>query len=286
MKVPILALLIALLATGCEYFKQKIETEKVVVAMANDAVLYEDDISGITPIGLDSKDSVKLVETYVQNWVKKQLLITRAIQETQFDQEEIDRKVLDYRYSLIIHEFEKSYVESNLNAAITSEEIETYYEEKSDNFLLKQNILRCLFAKIPKGTPGLTSFRRNIRGYPNASLDDITSYCFQYANSAFTDEDIWINFDEVATASPLKEVKNQVQFLESSTYSETSDDDFIYFLRILEYKISDEMSPLEFIRDDIESILVNKRKIELKRKLEEAIYEEAKKNESFKIYSR
>lgn len=254
--------------------------------MANDAVLYLEDVNGITPLGLPGQDSIKLVETYIQNWVKKQVLITRAIQETQFDQEEIDRKVLDYRYSLIIHEFEKNYIESNLDSDITPGEIEAYYQEKSDNFLLKQNILRCLFAKVPKGTLGLANFRRNIRGYPNASLDDIKSYCFQYANSAFTDEEVWINFNEVATASPLKEVKNQVQFLESSTYSETSDDDFIYFLRILEYKISDEMSPLEFIRDDIESILVNKRKIELKRELEEAIYEEAKKNESFKIYSR
>ena len=286
MKVTITAILIAFLATSCEYFQQKVETEKVIVAQANDAVLYLDDLNGITPLGLGDEDSTKLVEAFVQNWIKKQVLISRAIQETQFDQEEIDRKVLDYRYSLIIHEFEKNYVQSNLNPDITDAEIEAYYQEKSDNFLLKQNILRCLFAKVPKGSPGIENFRRNIRGYPNASLDDIKSYCFQYANSAFTDEDIWINFNEVATASPLKEVKNQVQFLQSSTYNETSDDDFIYFLRILEYKISDEMSPLEFIRDDIESILVNKRKIELKRELEEAIYEEAKKNESFKIYSR
>lgn len=286
MKVPVIVILIALLASGCEYFKQKVETEKVVIAMANDVELYLEDLNGITPLGLSADDSVKLVETYIQNWVKKQVLISRAIQETQFDQDEIDRKVLDYRYSLIIHKFEKNYVESNLDPDISETEIQTYYEEKSDNFLLKQNILRCLFAKIPKGSPGLANFRRNIRGYPNASLEDIKGYCFQYANSAFTDEDIWINFNEVATASPLKEVKNQVQFLESSTYNETSDDEFIYFLRILEYKISDEMSPLEFIRDDIESILVNKRKIELKRELEEAIYEEAKKNESFKIYSR
>lgn len=277
---------VLLLTTSCEYFQQKIESEKVVVAKANDAILYLEDLEGLIPVGMNVNDSLVRTEKYVQNWIRKQLMISRALNEIQYNEADIDRKVLDYRYSLIVHEFEKYYIQSHLDQEISEAEIQQYYEEKSENFLLKQNIIRCLFAEIPKSSPGLSNFRRNIRGYPNASLEDITDYCFQYATNSFTDEDIWINFDEVANATPLKEVKNQVQFLESSTYSETSDEESVYFLRILEYKISDELSPLDFIRDDIESILVNKRKIALKKELEEAIYEEAKKNESFEIYSR
>lgn len=274
------------MATGCEYFQQKVESEKVPIAQANDAVLYLEDLEGLVPNGMDSNDSITRTEGYIQNWVRKQLMISRALNEIQFNEADIDRKVLDYRYSLIVHEFEKYYIKSHLDPEISEEEIQQYYEEKSENFVLKQNIIKCLFAEIPKDAPGLNNFRRNIRGYPNAVLEDITSYCFQYATKSFTDEGVWINFDEVANVTPLKEVKNQVQFLESSTYSETSDEESVYFLRILEYKISDEQSPLEFIRDDIESILVNKRKIALKKELEDAIYEEAKKNESFEVFPR
>ncbi|MEM9327130.1 MAG: peptidyl-prolyl cis-trans isomerase, partial [Bacteroidota bacterium] len=146
--------------------------------------------------------------------------------------------------------------------------------------------VRCLYAKLPKSSPAIANFRRNIRNYPNANLEDIKDYTYQYAINAFTDEEIWINFDEVISATPLKEVKNQTEFLESSTFSETSEEDFLYFLKILEYKISDDLSPLEFIREDIENIIINKRKIALKKELEEAIYDEALENQSFEIYSR
>lgn len=213
-------------------------------------------------------------------------MIDRALGEIQFNQADIDRKLLNYKYSLIIHEFEKYHISANLNDQVSEQEIENYYLERPENFLLKQNIVKCLFAKIPRNTPGIRSFRRNIRSYPNANLDDIKDYCYQYANGAFTDEDVWLNFEEISVTTPLKEVKNPRQFLETSTFSETSDQDFIYFFRILDYKIINELAPLAFIQDNIENIIINKRKILLKKDLEESIYEEAKVNQSFEIFAR
>lgn len=282
----IFRILVLLALSSCQYFQQKIESDRRPVAQANDSFLYSEDLNGLIPNGMSKDDSLILTEKYVDDWVLKQLMISRALVEINYNQAEIDRKVLDYKYSLIVHEFQKLYINSHLSSQIEESEIIAYYEDKSDNFLLKQNIVRCLYAKIPLSTPGITSFRRNVRGYPNSNIDDIKDFCYQYAVNAFTDEEVWINFDELANATPLKEVKNQIQFLESSTFSETSDDDFRYFIKILDYKISDELSPLEFIREDIENILINKRKIELKKELEEAIYDEAKENTSFRIFSR
>ncbi len=277
---------VLVLLSGCEYFQQKVETESNPVARANENFLYPEDLEGLIATGLSPQDSTSLTEKYVQDWIRKQLMIGRALGELQYNQAEIERKVLDYKYSLIVHEFEKFYINSHLNSDVSDEEIEQYYSEKSDNFLLKQNIVRCLFAKVPKSSPAINNFRRNIRNYPNSNLEDIKDYTYQYSVSAFTDEEVWINFDEVIGATPLKEVNNQTEFLESSTFSETSDEDYLYFLNILEYKISDDLSPLEFIREDIENIIINKRKIALKQELEEAIYDEALQNQSFEIYSR
>ena len=170
---------------------------------------------------------------------------------------------------------------------MSDEEIEQYYERKVRQlpFEAKHRPVP-LSPKLPKASPGVASFRRNIRNYPNSNLEDVKDYTYQYAINSFTDEDIWINFDEVISDTPLKEVNNQTEFLESSTFSETSDEEYLYFLKILEFKISDDLSPLEFIREDIENIIINKRKIALKKELEEAIYDEALENQSFEIYSR
>ena len=72
--------------------------------------------------------------------------------------------------------------------------------------------------------------------------------------------------------------------MEKTVYSETRDESYIYLFRIVEYKISDQIAPLEYVREDIENIIINKRKLALKKKLYETIYEEALKTKKFEVY--
>jgi hypothetical protein len=41
---------------------------------------------------------------------------------------------------------------------------------------------------------------------------------------------------------------------------------------------------LEFVRDDIKNIILNKRKVELVKKLEDDVFKEAKDDDDFEIY--
>ena len=277
--------LLILLVSSCQFFQQKQDTSKEAVAKVNEAYLYREDLEGLVPAGSTIDDSIARTQNYLESWIRKQLMIDRAKTEIAINEAKIERKVLDYRYSLILYEFEKLFIESNLDTEVSDSEIESYYAEKSDNFLLNQNIVRCLYAKVPKGSPDLTRFRRNIRSFPDSNMEDISEYTFQYAVDAFVEEEVWINFDEVINGTPLKNVKNKNQFLENTTFSSSSDDDFVYYLRILDYKVTNDLSPLEFVRENIASIIITKRKIELKKELEDAIYYEAEANRSFEIFN-
>ena len=53
-----------------------------------------------------------------------------------------------------------------------------------------------------------------------------------------------------------------------------------------EYRISDNVSPLEFVRDEIINIILNKRKVELAKKLEDEVYNHALDRKEFEILSR
>ena len=57
------------------------------------------------------------------------------------------------------------------------------------------------------------------------------------------------------------------------------------FLRIFEYKVIGEIAPLEFIKEQVADVIINKRKIALKKELERKIYEEAEQTNAFEIYS-
>ena len=70
----------------------------------------------------------------------------------------------------------------------------------------------------------------------------------------------------------------------NNKYYETNDETYFYALKIFDYKISNEIAPLEWVREDIKKIIINKRKVALSKELEDKIYERAEKNNDFEIY--
>ena len=280
-----LSFVFLILLASCEYLQPREITEEVrIIAEAGDQTLTEGNIIGLIPANLSAKDSSTFVEKFVDDWIKKQLMISRAKENIDFNEAQIQQKVLEYRYALMIHDFEKQYIDQKLNTEVTDQEITKYYEQKSENFVLRQNLSKCLYFKIPAQAPNVSRFRRYLRNYPKDSLE-VWDYSNQFAVRAFMDNSIWVIFDEVLLETPMKDVTNKTQFLKTNNFVESSDEDYAYFLKIFEYKLIGEIAPIEFVKEDIYDIILNKRKIELKKELEKNIYEEAKASNAFEIFS-
>ena len=256
------------------------------VARVYNKFLYPKDLEGVISQNMSYQDSAKRANNYVKNWFKKQLIIARAENELALDQSEIERKILDYRYAIIAHEFKKDYVNKYLDTVITTNEIAQYYEGKKDNFILKQNIFKGAYVKLPLKSPKMGRFRRLFRSEKPEDKEELRSYCVQFALNYSLDEDEWLHFEEVIIDSPLKSIPNKVQFLRNRKNYESRDENGIYFLRIKSYKISDEISPMEFVKDQIRNIILHKRKVDLINELEEDIYNKANESNEIEIFER
>lgn len=277
-------LLFLTVITGCEYFQPKEDESVKIVAKVGEQELKEDNIASLIPSNISLKDSATFVEKFVDDWIKKQLMISKAKEAIDFNEAQIQQKVLDYQYALMVHDFEKRYIDRNINTEVSESEIQAYYDEKSNNFILRENLAKCLYFKIPASAPNLYRFRRRLRNYPSDSLD-VIDYSNQFAVKAFLENKVWVRFDEVLQETPLKDISDRTRFLQTNASAESSDEDYIYFLRIFEYKLVGEIAPIEFVEGSIADIIINKRKIALKRELEKSIYEEAKSSNEFEIYT-
>ena len=255
------------------------------IARAHDAFLYPQDVEGVVKPNTPSGDSAAIMERFVSAWVQKQLMLQEAASKIDFDEAEIERKMLDYRYALMVYQFQKYYVEEALNKQVSAEEIKAYYDENPDNFLLKQHILRGKFVKLAKNTPQIDRFRDLLRENRDDSQEEIRSYCFRVATNYILDDTTWINFEDVVKGSPWNSLEDREDFLKRNTYVETEDEESIYFLLIEEYKLIGELSPLEFVTDQIRQIILNRRKVELTEALEKEVYQRAKEGQDFEIYS-
>jgi hypothetical protein len=263
--------------------EENINTENPAVARVFDSYLFKNDIEEIAPKGISTVDSLRITENFVRSWVVKQLVMREAGAYLNLDMSEIERKVQDYRYNLIAYEFEKNYVNQRLDKEVTEVEIQEYYIENKENFELKQNIIKGIFVKMPKGAPQLTQVGRWIQSPTDKNREELRSYCVRFASVFHLEDSVWVNFDDIIKNTPLASIPNKVQFLRDNKYVETSDPEYNYFLKILEYKFSEEISPLEFVRDNIAAIIVNRRKVKLSEEMEKEIYEKAKNRNDFEI---
>ena len=275
--------LISIFVFSCQYFQPKQEEPEKPIARVGDNILTQANLTELTPMGLSKADSIIFAEKFVIDWVKKQLMVKKAKEAINFNEAQIQNKVLDYQYALMVHELEKRYVEANLDEEVSKEEIISYYDEKSENFVLRQSLVKCLYIKIPRSAPQVWRLRRSLKNY-SANTTQIWEYAEQNAVKSFMEDSIWVKFDEVLLETPLKEIANKTRFLRTNSSIEVSDENFIYFIRIFEYKLIGEVAPLEFIRESDADVIINKRKIALKRALEKKIYEEAAQNEAFEIF--
>lgn len=254
------------------------------VARVEESYLYKDELAGIIPAGIPKVDSTERVESYIDSWIRKQLMIQEAARKMDINEAEIERKILEYRYSIIAHQYQTYYIKEKLDTAVSRAEIENYYKTNIDNFVLKQNIVQATFIKVPKNAPKTDKIREMVTSKREKDGRELKSYCLSFSAAYHLADSNWMVFDDLVRYSPLAEIPNKIQFLKANPYYETSDDSYLYFLKVENYRITDNVSPLEFVRDEIKNIILNRRKVQLAKQLEDEIFARAESGNKFRIY--
>src|SRR5690606_6502752 len=162
--------------TSCDFFKFKTEEIEVgdsVLASVDNNLLKQSDLEFVTKDIASEEDSANLAERYVQSWIRKQLMIKEAGKNMAFDEAELNRKLLDYRYALMVYEFEKSYITENLDKNVSESEINEYYEKNKVNFTLKKIIVRTNFLKIEKDIPQRNQIGRLLNSNRESDAEEV-----------------------------------------------------------------------------------------------------------------
>jgi hypothetical protein len=273
--------------SSCDLFKFKTEEEQVddtVLAAVDENTLKRSDLDFITMDSPSEEDSANLAERYMQSWIRKQLMIKEAGRNMAFDEAELNRKMLDYKYALMVYEFEKSYVNENLNMAVSDEEINAYYEENKVNFTLKKIIVRTNFLKIEKDIPQRSQISRLLSSKREGDKKELRDLALRFAANYYLEDSVWIEFDDIVLNTPLIENNNHVELLRRNDLIQVDDDRFSYYFKILEYKLQDQVPPLEFMKEEISKIILNKRRVALAESLHKEVYQRALEKNDFKIY--
>jgi hypothetical protein len=280
-KILIVALLF--LNIACSNQDNKQQNQKIVAKVGN-RNLTKQDLIGLVALGSSKKDSASIVQRYIENWVNKQIMLQKAEKEIKLNQNEIDKKLTDYKNDLILYEFEKNYIQKNLDTTVKQEQIKNYYEENPANFELKQNIVKGVWAKVRKDNKEANNAIKELlikaQYDPQKIKSELPKNSAQYK---IFDEN-WIDIESIIKDTPFHAITNRINFIQTNRFSENTDEEYTHFLLINAYKVTNQLSPIEFVKPRIINMLLNQRKIQLLKNMEKNIYEEAKKNKLFQIY--
>jgi len=278
-------LAIAIIVSSCDSFRFKTEDEAddPVIARVDDQSLTRSELTSITANTLTAADSASLAERYIQSWIKKQLMIREAGSQGNFDEAELNRKLLDYKYALMVYEFEKSHIDRHLDERVSEADIEQYYGQNRENFILKEVIVRLNFVKIEKKSPQNAQIDKLLKDSRD-NKSEIEQLAIKSASNYFLEDSTWVKFDDITINTPLYNHPNKVQLLRQNKLIKVDDEDYTYYLKILEYKLEDQVPPMEFVRDEITTIILNKRRVALADQLQKEVYNRARENNEFKIY--
>lgn len=245
--------------------------------------MYISDIQDIIPDNISPRDSIVFIRSYVNDWVKTNVMIYQAQQNLPESQLDFSKQLEDYRNSLIIYRYETKLIDQTLDTIVTETDIEEYYNAHLNNFELKENITKAVYVIIGDD-PEIEEKYDQIFSLPDTLLfDSLDYYTPISALSSYLDTTKWVSFFNIQQVIPI-ETYNRELFLKNNRFIKINSGRYTYFVKFIDFKIKDDISPLDFKRNDIYNIIISRRKIKLAKKVRNDIYERALKNNEFEIY--
>jgi hypothetical protein len=270
-------------ATSCNWFDKNDRENDPIVATVAEKKLYQSDINEVMVKDASAEDSAEVAKNYIDNWIKRQLILQVAEKYLTAEQLDIERRVQDYKESLIIYSYENELIQQKLDTVVSQDEIAAYYQQYEENFLLTEDIAQFYYVKLAKDAPKIDATREMFRSNRTEDKEQLLGYCVTYATDFYLKDSIWYELSGIYKQIPIDQL--QLRTLSKNRLSgEVEDSLYIYLLKVNDFKEQQEPAPINYIREDIVKIILNKRKMELVNKTYENLYKDALENGSFKTY--
>jgi len=268
------------LLTGCKYINRS--SDETYAAKVDDKIFLLKDLRSQLPTGMTKPDSLARVNDILTRWVKKELLLKMAEENLEDNQKDLTKELEEYRNALLIHRYQQQLLNQKLDTVLTEADIRHYYDIHPEKFTLDYNIVKAVYVEIPQKVSKSDQIKRWMAENSSRSMSELESYSFQYASKFDHFNNEWVDFNNILSRIPG--VKDQPeQLLRSSKFHQFSDLNNYYFILVNDYILAGEKAPYDFVKDRIESLILNSRKMEFLQDLEKNIYEKGKRENRFTI---
>ena len=204
-------------------------------------------------------DSTDAVYRYLRSYAIEQLLLQRA--ETNIaDRDYVDSLVAGFRRSLIVSLYEEQLLRERLSGELTTEQLRGYYTKNTATFVLKQDVVKGVFLKVPLDAPDINRLKEWLKGLKPDDVEKIDKYSILNAQIYNSFLDDWTDLPSLLRAMPSLSSTSQTELQKKNNPITASDNRFVYLLGIKEHKRAGEQEPFELAEPRIKELLLNEKK--------------------------
>ena len=247
---------------------KKADRNDIVLLRYGDRELTYNEVESQIPDGLSPFDSASLFNNIVEGWIKD-VLLSEFAEQRLYDMQAIDRKVKDYRNTLIVSEYLSRMREAH-TPKVDEIRVKEYYDKHRRELKLEVPLVKGVFLKINSDSKGKENLKNLLSSENPEMIDRLEREWLDRSLEYNYFRDKWIDWETVAAWIPHR-FGNPDEFLKTTQYFETDYDDNSYYLQITDYLPTGEEQPFEFASSWITALLTQGDLADFEKSLVESI---------------
>ena len=274
-------IILILLIIACELENNSKEEP---LARVNDNFLFFSDIQESLDENMSQNDSMLAVNSAINNWASKKLLYEKAIFNlSNSKQNELDLLVNSYESDLYISNYEKEWLKTRVDTIVSYDQLQSYYNENKNKFRLRQDILLPRFIELPIENFNKTQIVRSFRRLNFQDKIYLDSISLQF-KSSFINDSVWLRPELFFNKLKIENKANYNRYFKKKLFFEIKDLESLYLVYISDIHRKNDYAPMSYVKPTLVQILLNKRKLEMKKQLKTDILKQGIAENNFEIY--
>lgn len=275
--------IICLFFTSCDFFKKT--DEENPIARVKDSYLYKDDIEDVVPKGASKEDSILMVNAYINRWARQLLLMDGALLNlSEEKQNNFSKLVEQYKNDLYAKAYLEGLVKKNIDSVVQLETSQLFYDANKESFKLNDNLIQFRYVSLPLNPINLDTIKKRFKRFEAKDKAYLDSISVQFRSYSLNDS-LWLKLSRVVDKIPIINSTNKNELLKKTNFLQLKDSLNLYLMLVKDVRLQNDYAPLDYVETSIRKIVINKRKLELIKQLENDITKDAIKQNKFQIYN-
>ncbi|EPR73372.1 hypothetical protein ADIWIN_1402 [Winogradskyella psychrotolerans RS-3] len=226
-----------------------------------------------------------MVNAYINRWARRLLLMDGALINLSEDkQNEFSKLVKQYKNDLYTKAYLEGLVKKNIDSVVKRETAQLFYDENIESFKLNDNLIQFRYISLPLNPINLDTIKKRFQRFSYKDKMYLDSISVQFRSYSLNDS-LWLKLSRVAEKIPILNNTNKNELLKKTNFLQLKDSLNLYLMLVNDVRLQNDYAPLDYVNSSIKKIVINKRKLELIKQLENDITKDAIKQNKFQTYN-